>query len=79
MYPLKSVFEKALWNSRFVVLFAVITSVLAGVVLFCAIGVESLRVLAGVELVQKLIKGQFQVPEKFGIAPVEIWHNILAA
>ena len=37
------------------------------------------RVLAGVELVQKLIKGQFQVPEKFGIAPVEIWHNILAA
>jgi hypothetical protein len=37
------------------------------------------RVLAGVELVQKIIKGQFQVPEKFGIAPVEIWYNVLAA
>jgi transposase-like protein len=37
------------------------------------------RVLAGVELVQKLVKGQFQLPEKFGIAPVEIGHNILAA
>jgi hypothetical protein len=37
------------------------------------------RVLAGVELVQKIIKGQFQVPEKFGIAPVEVWHNVLAA
>jgi putative transposase len=37
------------------------------------------RVLVGVELVQKIIKGQFQVPEKFGIAPVEIWHNVLAA
>jgi hypothetical protein len=35
--------------------------------------------IAGVELVQKIIKGQFQVPEKFGIAPVEIWHNVLAA
>ena len=46
MYSLKSVFEKVLWNSRFVVLFAVITSVLAGVVLFCVIGLESLRVLA---------------------------------
>jgi uncharacterized membrane protein YqhA len=46
MYSLKSVFEKVLWNSRFVVLFAVITSVLAGVALFCVIGVESLRVLA---------------------------------
>jgi transposase-like protein len=37
------------------------------------------RVLAGVQLVQQVIKGQFQVPEKFGIAPVEIWHNVLAA
>jgi len=46
MYSLKSVFEKVLWNSRFVVLFAVITSVLAGVVLFCVIGLESLRILA---------------------------------
>jgi uncharacterized membrane protein YqhA len=46
MYSLKKVFEKVLWNSRFVVLWAVITSVLAGVVLFCVIGVESFRVLA---------------------------------
>jgi uncharacterized membrane protein YqhA len=45
MNSLKSFFEKVLWNSRFVVLFAVITSVLAGVVLFCVIGVESFRVL----------------------------------
>jgi transposase-like protein len=37
------------------------------------------RVLAGVELVQKIIKGQFEVPEKFGIAAVKIWHNVLAA
>jgi hypothetical protein len=29
--------------------------------------------------IQKTIRGQFQVPEKFGIAPVEIWHNVLAA
>ena len=36
------------------------------------------RVLARVELVQKIIKGQFRVPEKLGIAPVEIWHNVLA-
>jgi uncharacterized membrane protein YqhA len=43
---LKAVFEKLLWNTRFVVLFAVISSVLAGVVLFCVIGVESFRVLA---------------------------------
>jgi uncharacterized membrane protein YqhA len=46
MSLLKTVFEKLLWNSRFVVLFAVISSVLAGVVLFCVIGVESFRVLA---------------------------------
>ena len=45
MYWLKSAFEKVLWNSRMVVLFAVITSVLAGIVLFCVIGIESLRVL----------------------------------
>ena len=45
MYLLKRAFEKVLWNSRMVVLFAVITSVLAGIVLFCIIGIESLRVL----------------------------------
>jgi uncharacterized membrane protein YqhA len=42
---LKNAFEKLLWNGRLVVLFAVITSVLAGMVLFCVIGIESLRVL----------------------------------
>jgi len=46
MYSLKTVFEKVLWNSRYVVLIAVISSVLAGVVLFCVIGLESLRTLA---------------------------------
>jgi uncharacterized membrane protein YqhA len=42
---LKRTFEKVLWNSRLVVLCAVITSVLAGMVLFFVIGVESVRVL----------------------------------
>jgi len=41
----KRTFENALWNSRWVVLLAVITSVLAGVDLFVVVGVESLRVL----------------------------------
>jgi uncharacterized membrane protein YqhA len=44
----KKGFEIALWNSRFVVLLAVVTSVLAGVALFCIFGIESLRVLANV-------------------------------
>ena len=30
------------------------------------------RVLAGVDLVQKIVKGQFQVPERFGTNPVEM-------
>ena len=38
-------FETALWNSRLVVLFAVVTSVLAGLDLFFVIGLESFRVL----------------------------------
>jgi uncharacterized membrane protein YqhA len=38
-------FEVALWNSRLVVLFAVVTSVLAGLDLFFVIGLESFRVL----------------------------------
>jgi uncharacterized membrane protein YqhA len=42
---LKNAFEKLLWNGRLVVLFAVITSILAGMVLFFVIGIESLRVL----------------------------------
>jgi len=41
----KRTFESALWKSRFVVLFAVITSVLAGLDLFIVFGLESLRVL----------------------------------
>src|SRR6516162_4575338 len=41
----KRTFERALWKSRFVVLFAVITSVLAGLDLFIVFGMESLRVL----------------------------------
>jgi uncharacterized membrane protein YqhA len=41
----KRTFESALWKSRLVVLFAVITSVLAGMDLFVVVGVESLRVL----------------------------------
>ena len=45
---LKRAFEKVLWNGRLVVLFAVITSVLAGMVLFCVIGIESLRVLLNI-------------------------------
>jgi uncharacterized membrane protein YqhA len=41
----KRAFERALWNSRLVVLFAVLTSVLAGIDLFFVVGLESLRVL----------------------------------
>jgi uncharacterized membrane protein YqhA len=41
----KSRFENALWKSRYVVLFAVITSVLAGLDLFVVVGIESLGVL----------------------------------
>jgi DDE domain len=37
------------------------------------------RVVAGVELVQKIIKGQFDVPESFGNDPFAVWYNVLAA
>jgi hypothetical protein len=37
------------------------------------------RVVAGVELVQKIIKGQFDVPESFGNDPFAVWSNVLAA
>ena len=43
---LKKIFVNALWNARLIVLFAVITSVLAGLDLFFVVGVESFRVLA---------------------------------
>ena len=36
-------------------------------------------VLAGVELMQKLIKGQDGVPFRFGWRSAEIWHHVLAA
>jgi transposase-like protein len=37
------------------------------------------RVVAGVELVQRNIDGQFDVSEGFGNDPFAIWHNVLAA
>ena len=35
--------------------------------------------VAGVELVQKIVKGQFDVPVSFGTEPFCIWYNMLAA
>jgi hypothetical protein len=37
------------------------------------------RVLSGVELVQKIIKGQFGLPKSFGTDPFRVWYNVLAA
>ena len=37
------------------------------------------RVVAGVELVQKIVKGQFDVPASFGTDAFCIWYNMLAA
>ena len=37
------------------------------------------RVLAGVELIHKLKKGQYGVPFSFGITSNEIWCNVLAS
>jgi len=37
------------------------------------------RFLAGVELVHKIIKGQFGLPESFGTDPFHVWYNVLAA
>jgi transposase-like protein len=37
------------------------------------------RVLSGVELVHKIIKGQFGLPESFGTDPFHVWYNVLAA
>jgi transposase-like protein len=36
------------------------------------------RVLAGIELVHKIIKGQFGLPESFGTDPLHVWYNVLA-
>ena len=37
------------------------------------------RVLAGVELVHNIIKGQFGLPESFGTDPFHVCNNVLAA
>jgi transposase-like protein len=37
------------------------------------------RVVAGVELVQKILKDHFDVPASFGTNPFCIWYNMLAA
>jgi hypothetical protein len=37
------------------------------------------RVLSGVELVHKIIKGQFGLPESFSTDPFQVWYNVLAA
>jgi transposase-like protein len=36
-------------------------------------------VLAGIELIQKLKKGQYGVPRKFGMYSLDIWRSVLAA
>jgi transposase-like protein len=36
-------------------------------------------VLAGIELIQKLKKGQYGVPRRFGRFSRDIWNNVLAA
>ena len=37
------------------------------------------RVLAGVELAHKIIKGHFGLPESFRTDPFHVWYNLLAA
>jgi putative transposase len=37
------------------------------------------RVVAGIERVHKIIKGQFEVPEAFGTEPFGVWHKGVAA
>ncbi|MBV8227758.1 MAG: hypothetical protein JO232_21495 [Verrucomicrobia bacterium] len=37
------------------------------------------RVLAGVELVHNIVKGQFGLPESFGTDPFHVCNNVLAA
>ena len=47
------------------------------------LGFKSFRndriVLAGIELIHKLKKGQFGVPRRFGTHSLDIWRNVLAA
>ena len=37
------------------------------------------RVLIGMELVKKMVKGQYQVPARFGSSLHFIWHHVLAS
>jgi hypothetical protein len=36
-------------------------------------------VVAGIELVQKIFKGQFEVPASFGTDPFSVWRKVVAA
>jgi hypothetical protein len=36
-------------------------------------------VIAGIELIQKLKKGQYGVPFRFGLCSRDIWNKVLAA
>jgi hypothetical protein len=37
------------------------------------------RVIAGIELAQKIHKQQYGVPQHFGSLPAEVWRHVLAA
>ena len=37
------------------------------------------RVLTGIELLQRIHKGQYAVPSRFGVHPIDVWRNVLAA
>jgi len=45
----------------------------------CVQSFNARRVLSGVELVHKIIKGQFGLPESFATDPFHVWYNVLAA
>jgi hypothetical protein len=38
--------------------------------------INARRILAGVELVQKFIKGQFDLLGNFGTDPLHVWYNV---
>ena len=37
------------------------------------------RVIAGIELAQKIHKQQYRLPRQFGSFPAEVWRHVLAA
>ena len=37
------------------------------------------RVLMGIELVKKIVKGQYQVPARFGSSLPSLWRHVLAS